>query len=129
MPDDKLFVVEELRGADGHLRALRAYVLRAKRVRSQHPDGGGVRALSARLLLASLECNPGAGNGRASHREDAVTHDPEGAVDVVGAEVELVQPAVEAKVLDPNCSHQRVRRRGVYVWGLGVGGASAYGAR
>ena len=68
------------------------------------------------------------GNGRVAHREDAVTHDPEGAVDVVGAEVELVQPAVEAKVLDPNCSHQRVRRRAGGVWGLGVH-ASAYGAR
>ena len=125
MPDAKLLVVEELRGADGQLRALRADVLRAERVRSQHPDGSGVRALSARLLLASLECTSGAGNGRASHREDAVTQDPEGAVDVVGAEVELVQPAVEAKVLDPNCSHQRVRRRER----TRVGGASAYGAR
>ena len=48
MPDDKLLVVEELRGADGHLRALRADVFRAERVRSQHPDGGGVRALPAR---------------------------------------------------------------------------------
>ena len=48
VPDDKLLVVEELRGADGHLRALRADVFRAERVRSQHPDGGGVRALPAR---------------------------------------------------------------------------------
>ena len=48
MPDDKLLVVEELRGADCHLRALRADVLWAERVRSQHPDGGGVRALPAR---------------------------------------------------------------------------------